>query len=194
MTNAHVLPEHIDISARERLIVFAGQGSKPEAIGASIVAQDPDHDIAVLKIDKRKLPALRLGDSKRVTEGQPIAFTGFPIGAVLGLHPVTHTGIVSAITPIVIPAPTAGQLNLKLIRRMRSPYDVFQLDATAYPGNSGSPVYNPDTGKVLGIINKVFVQGTKETILQNPSGITYAIPIRYATALLNKKGIATGLQ
>jgi S1-C subfamily serine protease len=194
VTNAHVLPEIINDSSRERLTVFAGEGSKPEAIRANLVAQDPDHDIAVLRIEQRTLPALRLGDSARVEEGQSIAFTGFPIGSVLGLHPVTHTGIVSAITPVVIPMPTAGQLNPKLIRRMRAPYEVFQLDANAYPGNSGSPVFDLDTGKVLGIVNKVFVKGTKETLLENPSGITYAIPIHYAKALLKRKGISAGLQ
>ena len=66
---------------------------------------------------------------------------------------------------------------------------MFQLDATAYPGNSGSPLYNPDTGAVIGIVNKVFVQESKENVLQKPSGISYAIPIRYARALLAKAGL-----
>ena len=114
-------------------------------IEVNIVALDKEHDIAVLKMEKRGLPALRLGKSAQVKEGQPIAFTGFPIGPVLGLYPVTHSGIVSAITPIVIPMPVAGKLNPKLIRRMRAPYEVFQLDANAYPGNSGSPVFDPVT-------------------------------------------------
>jgi S1-C subfamily serine protease len=65
---------------------------------------------------------------------------------------------------------------------------VFQLDATAFPGNSGSPLYDPDTGAVVGIINKVFVQETKENLLAKPSGISYAIPIRYALPLLKKAG------
>ena len=194
VTNAHVLPELINESSRERLTVFAGRGSKPKMIGVNIVALDKEHDIAVLKMEKRGLPALRLGESAQVKEGQPIAFTGFPIGPVLGLYPVTHTGIVSAITPIVIPMPTAGKLNPKLIRRMRAPYEVFQLDANAYPGNSGSPVFDPFTGNVLGVVNKVFVKGSKEALLENPSGITYAIPIQYAKALLKKKGIAAGPQ
>jgi len=56
----------------------------------------------------------------------------------------------------------------------------------AYPGNSGSPLYSPDTGQVVGIINKVFIQETKETVIQKPSGISYAIPIIHLHELLKK--------
>ena len=64
---------------------------------------------------------------------------------------------------------------------------MFQLDATAYPGNSGSPLYDPATGEVIGIVNMVFVKGTKESALTQPSGITYAIPSRYLIELLKVK-------
>ena len=83
--------------------------------------------------------------------------------------------------------PAAGQLDATTLRRLKNePYEVLQLDATAYPGNSGSPLYEPDTGRVIGVINKVFVQESKETILEKPSGITYAIPVRYVQALLER--------
>ena len=87
-------------------------------------------------------------------------------------------------TPVAIPASNARQLNLATLKRLKKPYFVYQLDATAYPGNSGSPVYNPDTGEVVGIINKVFVKQSKEAVLSNPSGITYAIPSEYLKTLL----------
>jgi S1-C subfamily serine protease len=64
------------------------------------------------------------------------------------------------------------------------------LDATAYPGNSGSPLYDPATGHVVGIINKVFVQSTKETVIEKPSGITYAVPINSLRELLKKLRMA----
>jgi len=64
---------------------------------------------------------------------------------------------------------------------------VFQLDATAYPGNSGSPLYAPDTGEVVGVVNMVFVKGTKEAALTQPSGISYAIPSRYLIELLRQR-------
>ena len=69
---------------------------------------------------------------------------------------------------------------------MRNPFDVYQLDVVAYPGNSGSPVYNIETGKVIGVVNSVFVKGTKESALERPSGISYAIPVKYVYDLLKK--------
>ena len=76
-------------------------------------------------------------------------------------------------------------LKSAVVRRLASgSFPVFQLDATAYPGNSGSPIYDPVTGEVLGIVNMVFVKGTKEAALTEPSGITYAIPASHLEALL----------
>ncbi len=121
-------------------------------------------------------------------EGQLYAFTGFPIGMILGLHPVTHRGIVSAITPNVIPSIKSEQIDEKLRRRLVEPYDVFQLDATAYPGNSGSPLYDIDSGHVVGVIDKVFIQESKENVLAKPSGISYAIPVNYVDKLLRSAG------
>jgi S1-C subfamily serine protease len=107
---------------------------------------------------------------------------------VLGLHPVTHRAMVSSITPVVMPGLNSRQLDVKMINRLRSsPYDVFQLDGTAYPGNSGSPLYDPKTGLVYGVVNMVFVKGTKETALAQPSGITYAIPGNYIHDLMRQE-------
>ncbi|HFE32472.1 MAG TPA: serine protease, partial [Gammaproteobacteria bacterium] len=127
---------------------------------------------------------LQLGDSDRVREGESIAFTGFPIGAVLGLYPATHHGLVSTISPIVLPALSGRQLSVTMIKRLRDPFDIFQLDATAYPGNSGSPLFLPKTGEVVGVLNMVFIKESKESVLEKPSGISYAIPIKYLKALL----------
>jgi S1-C subfamily serine protease len=76
-----------------------------------------------------------------------------------------------------------------MIKRLKNPYNVYQLDATAYPGNSGSPMFAGNNGKVLGVINKVFIKESKESILQKPSGITYAIPGKYIIKLLKKNKI-----
>lgn len=189
LTNAHVVTRNLGAAGQESLAVFVGRGTRPEVRKAKKVALDPDHDLALLRISGGPLPALELGNSDAVREGERFAFTGFPIGAVLGLYPATHRGIVSAITPIARPMDRAGQLTAKTIRRLEKPYRVFQLDATAYPGNSGSPLYAPDTGRVIGIVNMVFVKDTKETVLQEPSGISYAIPIQYAYPLLERAGL-----
>lgn len=122
-------------------------------------------------------------------EGQEIAFTGFPIGSVLGFFPVSHRGIVSAIPPIVLPAANARGLNAQVIRRTQAgAFRIFQLDAVAYPGNSGSPVYDVESGEVIGVINMVFVKATRESALSQPSGITYAIPVNHLQSLLEERG------
>jgi S1-C subfamily serine protease len=95
--------------------------------------------------------------------------------------------MVAAISPIAIPQARSAELDAQVIRRLTTgAYPVFQLDATAYPGNSGSPLYDPESGEVVGIINMVFVKGTKESVLTQPSGITYAVPSKHLQALLDK--------
>jgi len=188
ITSAHVVAGALDENARESLVVFTGTGKSVVARKVLAVRKDLDHDVAVLRIAGPALPTLSLGQDGRVREGQAIAFTGFPIGTVLGLFPVTHRGIVSAITPVAIPMVSPRALDPTMIKRLRAPFPVFQLDATAYPGNSGSPIYDPATGKVYAIMSSVFVKESKEKILSEPSGIAYAIPIRYARPLLAAGG------
>ena len=189
VTNAHVIPDKMDNEHMEQIAVFYHKDNNDKAILATEVALDKEHDLAVLKIAGELLSPLKLGSVSSVREGQLYAFTGFPIGMVLGLYPVTHRGIVSAITPNIIPMLRSEQINVKLLRRLQDPYNVFQLDATAYPGNSGSPLYDPDTGEVVGVINKVFVQESKENVLSKPSGISYAIPVNHVQNLLKAKGL-----
>jgi hypothetical protein len=43
---------------------------------------------------------------------------------------------------------------------------------------------------VIAVINSVFVKGAKENVLRDPSGITYAIPVQYVRALLDRAGVA----
>ena len=186
ITNAHVVPQELNTEKKESLAIFVGRGASAKARPATIVEVDVEHDLALLKISGEPLPALVIGNSDTVKEGETVAFTGFPIGMVLGLYPVTHQAIISAITPIVIPALSTKQLDINIIKRLRAPYLVFQLDGTAYPGNSGSPLFDPKTGKVFGILNMVFVKGTKENVLAHPSGISYAIPSNYIQAIMKQ--------
>jgi S1-C subfamily serine protease len=142
-------------------------------------------DLALLRLSGEPLPALRLGDSASVREGRAFAFTGFPLGMVLGFNPATHRATVSAITPVALPAANTRELTAKMINRLQNEvYRVFQLDGTAYPGNSGSPLYDPGDGRVYGIIYSTFVQGTREAAVRQPSGITYAIPAAHMRSLL----------
>jgi serine protease Do len=192
VTNAHVVPALLDPAKMEVLaILVAAPGNAGTEQGqwreAKEIAVDPGSDVAVLRIAAPALPALKIRGSDAVKEGQEVLFTGYPIGAVLGLYPATHRGMISAISPIAIPQAKAGELDPHTIRRLASgPFPIFQLDATAYPGNSGSPIYDPDNGDVLGVINMVFVKSTKESALTQPSGITYAVPSSHIEELLKK--------
>ena len=184
-TNAHVVPESGDPDAPVLVIQARNTNGETQIRRAFLVNRDRNHDLAVLRIEGTALPALKLRNSDTVREGQLIAFTGFPIGGALGFSPVTHRGMVSSITPIVLPGSNAQQLNEKVIRRIKNgTFNIFQLDATAYPGNSGSPVFDQEFGEVIGIINMVFIKGTKETALSQPSGISYAIPGNFLAYLI----------
>lgn len=185
VTNYHVLPDKLDDARREELAVYSGRGKRARRHSARIIAKDERHDLALLYISV-PLPAMKLSDRDSMREGTEIAFTGFPLGMVLGLYPVTHRGIVSAISPMAPPQPGSRTLTADVIRAMRDPYDVYQLDATAYPGNSGSPVFDQRSGDVLAVINSVLIKSGKEAAIATPTGITYAIPVRFVRDLLEK--------
>lgn len=186
VTNAHVLPETNLPDGPELAVLVRSPRGEAAIRRAQLIRKVNDHDLAIVRIDGPPQPALPIGDSSIIREGQLVAFTGFPIGGALGFSPVTHRGIVSAITPIALPSGNSNQLNEKLIKQLkRGAFDVFQLDATAYPGNSGSPVFDPETGTVIGVINMVFVKGSKESALSAPSGISYAIPAHHLRSLLS---------
>lgn len=189
VTNAHVLPEGAEFDADTRVVIQIRLGLNDLQIRqATVLEVDKQHDLVLLRFDGAPVPALALRDSDTVREGQSIAFMGFPIGGALGFSPVTHRGTVSSITAIALPPANSQQLNARTISSLRSgSFDIFQLDATAYPGNSGGPMFDADTGEVLGVINMVFVKGTKESALTNPSGISYAIPSKFIVQLLQTR-------
>lgn len=190
-TNAHVLAPTLDAEHNEVLaIVLPSEGGETGTVReVRRAALDPGSDLALLKLaGGAPLPPLKLGASDGVREGQDVLMTGFPLGGVIGVFAATHRGMVAAITPIAIPQAKATELNPEVIHRLtRGSFPIFQLDATAYPGNSGSPIYDPASGEVLGIVNMVFVKGTKEAALTKPSGITYAVPARHLQALLRER-------
>lgn len=188
VTNAHVLPATLDPDRLEILGVLVPQpGGAAEFREAKRGATDPSVDLAALTISGAPLPALRIGDSDKVREGQNILITGFPIGAALGPFAATHRGMIAAIAPIAIPQDHSSRLSAGVVRRLGlGSFNIFQLDATAYPGSSGSPIYDPQIGAVLGVVNMVLVKSTKEAALSQPSGITYAVPAKYVLELLQK--------
>ncbi|MBS1219404.1 MAG: serine protease, trypsin family [Proteobacteria bacterium] len=183
---AHIFTKPLDTEKNETHAVFIGRDRQMTVRQAQLIATDKSRDLALLKIEGDPLPALKLGDSNQVREGWQLYFTGYPIGSVLGLNPSTHRAGLASIIPIFTPVAAASQLNARTLKQANDAYEVFGLDAIAYPGNSGSPVWHPDTGEVLGVVNSVYVKGAKEAALSAPSGISYAIPVKYVHQLLER--------
>ncbi|MCU0949485.1 MAG: serine protease [Burkholderiaceae bacterium] len=187
-TNAHVVPRQLDSGADpERLaIVIPSRDPNQRLVRrATVAGTSAEHDLALLIVDGPPLPPAQLGHADAVREGQPFLFTGFPVGSVLGLIPVTHQALLGAVTPITLPAGNAAQLDARVIRQQQAgSFDIFQLDAVAYPGSSGSPLYDPATGAVVGVINMTVARNTKESALPQPTGIAFAIPVRHLQALI----------
>lgn len=189
VTNAHALPPLLDGAKGETLSIFVREGEEVRARKAEKIAVDTEHDLALLKIEGPPLPALRIGQFSDVREGMTYYITGYPLGTYLGFRAATHRAGLAAVVPVYTPPGSAKSLNSKLIRQAQTPFLILQLDATAYPGNSGSPLFDGDSGDVLGVINSVFIKSTRENALQDPSGITYAIPANYIRSLLENAGL-----
>jgi serine protease Do len=186
-TNFHVLPEVINKDGATSLAVVAFRNpneNQGQVRRVRLVASDRVRDLALLQLEGTPLPALVLDDVP-AREGQNIALMGFPIGSALGFAPVTHHGIVSSITTAALPAPTAGQLDPRAVAALRNGnFEIYQLDATAYPGNSGGPLFDAETGRVLGIVNMVLVKGNRESAISSPTGISYAVPVSHLRDLM----------
>jgi hypothetical protein len=178
-------------SSREALGVFLPvSGDRAQFRAVSIVARDAEHDLCVMRFPGSALPAMRLGRAGDVREGGLYAFTGFPKAGTVGLHPITHRALVAAISPNILPLASGAELGRDVLRKLTRPFAVFQLDATPYAGNSGSPLYEADTGRVVGVVNSVFVKQTKEIGSTSASAISYAIPVSHVRKLLSRAGLS----
>lgn len=189
VTNAHVLSAIGALGPdRPALVVQLRAGADIWAMRpARLLETVAEHDLALLQIEGPAATALEVAASDAVREGDDLAFMGFPVGGLLGFSSVTHRATVSSITTMALPSPTGQQLKERAIRSLRAgPLQVFQLDATAYPGNSGGPLFDPRSGAVLGVINMVLIKSTRESAMSQPSGISYAIPSRYVLELMER--------
>jgi serine protease Do len=109
------------------------------ALDAKILGVDDETDLAVLKIDEKNLPALTLGDSDALRQGQLV----FAFGSPLGLENSVSMGIVSAV---------GRQLELD------DPMVYIQTDAPINPGNSGGPLVDTE-GRLVGVNTLILSQG-----------------------------------
>jgi serine protease Do len=144
LTNAHVVE-----GARRLEVVLPGVPSGPPAArsvlrapgrvtGARLVGADQETDLAVLKVEEKGLPAVPLGDSEALQQGQIV----IAIGSPLGLENSVSMGVVSAVARQLTP---------------ESPMIYVQTDATVNPGNSGGPLVDVE-GRVIGINTLILSQ------------------------------------
>ncbi len=156
LTNNHVVSE-----ADEVTVVFKG-----EEYDAEIVGTDPESDLAVIKIDKKDLPTLKLGDSEELKVGEWVLAIGNPFSDILQ-HTVT-SGIVSA----------KGRSNLPIGGNRSIQYqDFIQTDAAINPGNSGGALVNL-RGELVGINTAILGQANV--------GIGFAIPVNLAKDVMEQ--------
>jgi serine protease Do len=145
LTNAHVVN-----GARQVTVTL----SDHRQYRAHVLGADRASDIAVLKIDARDLPTVRLGDSDHLGVGDYV----MAIGAPFGLTESATAGIVSAKSRSL---PDDGYVGF------------IQTDAAVNPGNSGGPLFNA-SGAVVGITSQIYSNSGAY------QGISFAIPINYA--------------
>lgn len=129
---------------------------------AKVVGSDQQYDVALLKIEAKGLPVVRLGDSKSLKPGQWVVAIGSPFGLD---HSVT-AGIVSAIG-----RSTGGQ------EQRYVPF--IQTDVAINQGNSGGPLLNT-RGEVVGINSQIF------SASGGYMGISFAIPIDLAMGAVDQ--------
>jgi hypothetical protein len=192
VTSAHALPPASDPRRPDAVSVLspapAREGREQAELreGRAVVV-DAAADVAVLKIDGPPLPALRLRDSDGVRDGYSALITGFPLGAALGPVPITARAMIAAITPVAVAPARAADVDSSTLRRLSSgSFTVFQLDTIAYPGTSGSPAYDPDSGEVIGMVNVAAPRDASSGAPSQPASMPYAIPSRQLRALLER--------
>ena len=150
VTNNHV------VEGASRITVNFNDGSQ---VPARLLGVDPDSDLAVLRVDRKDLPAAPIGTSADLMIGETVVAVGNPFG----LSGTVTTGVVSALGRSV-PSEKQG----------RTYTDFIQTDASINPGNSGGPLLNIE-GKVIGINVAIYAQA---------QGIGFAIPVDRATKVI----------
>jgi len=145
-----------------------------EVYPATIVGRDVAYDIAVIKIKIGNLPAIKLGDSAKVSVGDSV----IAIGSPLGLASTVTSGIISALNRPVVTGSTG----------LESYVNAIQTDAAINPGNSGGALVD-STGKLIGVNSAIATLSSGST--SGSIGLGFSIPINEAKRVIDEI-IATG--
>ena len=155
ITNQHVT------QGAEQIVVTMRDGRD---FAAKLLGEDPQTDIAVLKVDGVGLPTAPLGKSTDLLIGEWVVAVGNPFAYLLGnTEPTVTAGVVSAVGRNLLPS--EGQSGIYV--------GMIQTDAAINPGNSGGPLANA-LGEVVGVNSSIFTSSGGSV------GIGFAIPIERA--------------
>jgi S1-C subfamily serine protease len=159
VTNFHVVLDEAQQHTTDPFVFLDGSTTP---IQARIVGDDPEHDIAVLKIEPPggKLQAIPVGASKDLQVGQKV----FAIGNPFGLDHTLTTGIISG-------------LGREIASLTGTPIkDVIQTDAAINPGNSGGPLLD-SAGRLIGMNTAIATPGGGVNGQGFNVGIGFAVPV-----------------
>jgi len=151
--DGYVLTNHHVIDGADEILVRMADRSE---LKAELVGSDPLSDVALLKVEGKALPTVRLGDSRHLKPGQWVLAIGSPFGFD---HSVT-AGIVSGV----------GRRSLDPSQQY---VPFIQTDVAINRGNSGGPLLNT-RGEVVGINSQIFSNSG------GYMGVSFAIPIEVA--------------
>ncbi|WP_166822077.1 S1C family serine protease [Brevibacterium limosum] len=152
-----------------------------ETTEAKIVGRDPSTDIAVIKLEQvpDSVKPLVIGDSKKLTVGDPVMALGNP----LGLANTVTTGIVSALDRPVSTENIGEDASSQ--EKEMTITNAIQTDAAINPGNSGGPLVNGD-GEFIGVNSAAASLSQGEGGQSGSIGIGFAIPANQAVMIADQ--------
>ncbi|MFM8547633.1 MAG: trypsin-like peptidase domain-containing protein [Betaproteobacteria bacterium] len=158
--DGHVLTSHHVVDSADGIMVLLADGSRERA---RLVGSDPETDLAVLRIERRGLPAIEFGDSDSVRVGDVVLAIGNPFG----VGQTVTMGIVGAVG--------RSQLGINTFENF------IQTDAAINPGNSGGALVDAQ-GRLIGINTAIYSRNGAPGSL----GIGFATPISTARSVLEQ--------